>query len=156
MQNIIETQGLIRRFGSLTAVNKVDLQVPPASVYGFLGPNGAGKTTTIRMLLGLIRPHAGMVTIFGKSIREERLEILGRLGAMVEQPSFYPHLTGRENLEIIRRLAGFAETIHNGSPRHLQIRRRSEPSGQTLFHRDEAAPGAGNRLAGAARTAHPG
>jgi ABC-type multidrug transport system ATPase subunit len=106
MQNIIETQGLIRRFGSLTAVNKVDLQVPPASVYGFLGPNGAGKTTTIRMLLGLIRPHAGMVTIFGKSIREERLEILGRLGAMVEQPSFYPHLTGRENLEIIRRLRG--------------------------------------------------
>ena len=106
MQNIIETQGLIRRFGQLTAVDKVDLQVPKASVYGFLGPNGAGKTTTIRMLLGLIRPHAGMVTVFGKSIREARLEILGRLGAMVEQPAFYPHLTGRENLEIIRRLRG--------------------------------------------------
>jgi lantibiotic transport system ATP-binding protein len=105
-QIIIETQGLIRRFGQLTAVNKVDLQVPKASVYGFLGPNGAGKTTTIRMLLGLIRPNAGIVTIFGKSIREERLAILGRLGAMVEQPSFYPHLTGRENLEIIRRLRG--------------------------------------------------
>jgi len=105
-QNIIETQGLIRRFGQLTAVNKVDLQVPEASVYGFLGPNGAGKTTTIRMLLGLIHPNAGMVTIFGKSIREDRLEVLGRLGAMVEQPSFYPHLTGRENLEIIRRLRG--------------------------------------------------
>jgi ABC-2 type transport system ATP-binding protein len=105
-QNIIETQGLIRRFGQLTAVNKVDLQVPKASVYGFLGPNGAGKTTTIRMLLGLIRPNAGMVTIFGKSIREDRLEILGRLGAMVEQPAFYPHLTGHENLEIIRRLRG--------------------------------------------------
>jgi len=105
-QNIIETQGLIRRFGQLTAVNKVDLQVPKASVYGFLGPNGAGKTTTIRMLLGLIHPNAGLVTIFGKSIREDRLEILGRLGAMVEQPSFYPHLTGRENLEIIRCLRG--------------------------------------------------
>jgi ABC-2 type transport system ATP-binding protein len=106
MQNIIETQGLIRRFGQLTAVDKVDLQVPKASVYGFLGPNGAGKTTTIRMLLGLIRPNAGIVTVFGKSIREDRLAILGRLGAMVEQPSFYPHLTGRENLEIIRRLRG--------------------------------------------------
>jgi ABC-2 type transport system ATP-binding protein len=62
------------------------------------------------MLLGLIRPNAGIVTIFGKSVREDRLAILGRLGAMVEQPSFYPHLTGRENLEIIRRLRGLQKT----------------------------------------------
>lgn len=106
MQNIIETQGLTRRFGKLTAVNGVDLQVTEASVYGFLGPNGAGKTTSIRILLGLIKPHQGSVSIFGKNIRKNRLEILGRLGAMVEQPAFYPHLTGRENLEIIRRLRG--------------------------------------------------
>jgi ABC-2 type transport system ATP-binding protein len=104
--NIIETQGLTRRFGNLKAVSDVDLCVPEASVYGFLGPNGAGKTTTIRMLLGLIKPHRGEVSIFGKSIQKARLEILGRLGAMVEQPSFYPHLTGRENLEIVRRLRG--------------------------------------------------
>ena len=108
--DIIETQSLTRRFGQLTAVDKVDLRVPKASVYGFLGPNGAGKTTTIRMLLGLIRPHAGLVNIFGKSIREERLAILGRLGAMVEQPALYPHLTGRENLEIVRRLRGLPKT----------------------------------------------
>lgn len=110
MQNIIETQGLTRRFGKLTVVNGMDLCVPEASVYGFLGPNGAGKTTTIRMLLGLIKPNDGEVTIFGKLIRKERLEILSRLGAMVEQPSFYPHLTGRENLEIIRRLRGLQKT----------------------------------------------
>jgi ABC-2 type transport system ATP-binding protein len=106
MQHIIETTGLTRRFGKLTAVDGVDLQVPAASVYGFLGPNGAGKTTTIRMLLGLIRPDGGEVAIFGRSIRQARLEILGRLGAMVEHPACYPHLTGRENLEIIRRLRG--------------------------------------------------
>jgi ABC-2 type transport system ATP-binding protein len=129
MQNIIETQGLIRRFGQLTAVDKVDLQVPKASVYGFLGPNGAGKTTTIRMLLGLIRPNAGLVTIFGKPIREERLAILGRLGAMVEQPSFYPHLTGHENLEIIRRLRG--------------LQKPSITEALTIVKLDEAA----NRLA---------
>jgi ABC-2 type transport system ATP-binding protein len=109
-ENVIETQSLTRCFGNLTAVSGVGLQVPEASVYGFLGPNGAGKTTTIRMLLGLIKPHQGNVSIFGKSIQKERLEILGRLGAMVEQPSFYPHLTGRENLEIIRRLRGLRKS----------------------------------------------
>ncbi len=106
MTDIIETQSLTRRFGKLTAVDGVGLRVPEASIYGFLGPNGAGKTTTIRMLLGLIKPTQGQVQIFGKSICKNRLEILGRLGAMVEQPAFYPHLTGRENLEIIRRMRG--------------------------------------------------
>ncbi len=106
MQNIIETNDLTRRFGKLIAVDRVNLRVPQASVYGFLGPNGAGKSTTIRMLLGLIRPNNGEVSIFGQSIRTQRLAILERLGALVEQPACYPHLTGRENLEIIRRLRG--------------------------------------------------
>ena len=110
MQNIIETNGLTRCFGRLTAVHDLDLRVPRASVYGFLGPNGAGKTTTIRMLLGLIQPDSGKVAIFGESIREARLEILARLGAMVEAPASYPHLTGRENLEIIRRLRALPKT----------------------------------------------
>lgn len=104
--NIIETHGLTRRFGEVTAVESVDLHVPHGNVYGFLGPNGAGKTTTIRLLLGLIKPDSGDVNIFGKSIREDRIDILSRIGALVEQPAFYPHLTGRENLEIIRRLRG--------------------------------------------------
>jgi len=102
----ITTSGLTRRFGDLTAVDCIDLRVPQSSVYGFLGPNGAGKTTTIRLLLGLIRPHAGEVQLFGQSLRNGRIELLSRVGALVETPSLYPHLTGWENLEVTRRLIG--------------------------------------------------
>ncbi len=101
--NIIQTEALLKKFGNLTAVDCVDLAVPQASVYGFLGPNGAGKTTTIRMLLGLIRPSGGRVIVFGKEFADGRIEILRRVGALVESPALYPHLTGWENLEIIRR-----------------------------------------------------
>jgi ABC-type multidrug transport system ATPase subunit len=102
----ITTSGLTRHFGDLTAVDSLDLAVPQSSVYGFLGPNGAGKTTTIRLLLGLIRPNAGEVQLFGQSLQSERIELLRRVGALVETPSLYPHLTGRENLEVTRRLSG--------------------------------------------------
>ncbi len=102
----IETRSLTRRFGDRLAVNAVDLEVPETGVYGFLGPNGAGKTTTIRMLLGLIRPDAGDVRLAGESLSENRLNLLKRVGALVETPSLYSHLTGRENLEVTRRLTG--------------------------------------------------
>jgi ABC-2 type transport system ATP-binding protein len=102
----IRTYGLTRRFGDLVAVDDVSLRVPHGSVYGFLGPNGAGKTTTIRMLLGLIRPHAGEVKLCSEPLRANRIRLMRRVGAMVEGPSLYPHLTGRENLEVTRRLIG--------------------------------------------------
>lgn len=102
----IETHGLTRRFGTQLAVDQVNLHVPEAGVYGFLGPNGAGKTTTIRMLLGLIRPDAGEVRLFGQSLAANHLSLMRRVGALVETPSLYPHLTGRENLEVTRRLLG--------------------------------------------------
>ena len=102
----IETRGLTRRFGAQVAVNEVNLQVPEAGVYGFLGPNGAGKTTTIRMLLGLIRPNAGEVYLFEEPLAKNHLSIMRRVGALVETPSLYGHLTGRENLEVTRRLLG--------------------------------------------------
>ena len=102
----IETRGLTRRFGTQLAVNEINLQVPEAGVYGFLGPNGAGKTTTIRMLLGLIRPNAGAVELFGEPLAKNPLSLMRRVGALVETPSLYPHLTGRENLEVTRRLLG--------------------------------------------------
>ncbi|MBN1659800.1 MAG: ATP-binding cassette domain-containing protein, partial [Anaerolineae bacterium] len=86
------------------AVAGVNLQVPARSVYGFLGPNGAGKTTTIRLLLGLLRPHAGEVHLFEEPLRRHRRTLLRRVGALVESPSLYPNLTGRENLEVTRRL----------------------------------------------------
>src|SRR5512136_1903377 len=107
---VLQTFGLTRRFGSLVAVDQIDLHVPRSSVYSFLGPNGAGKTTTIRMLLGLIRPDAGKVAVFGSTFHGERLAILRRIGSLVETPSLYPHLTGWENLEVIRRMTGGKRT----------------------------------------------
>jgi ABC-2 type transport system ATP-binding protein len=102
----IFTTGLTRCFGALTAVSDLNLEVPSGAIYGFLGPNGAGKTTTIRMLLGLIRPDSGEVRLFDTSLTRRRREALRRTGALVEMPSIYPHLTGRENLEVSRRLLG--------------------------------------------------
>jgi lantibiotic transport system ATP-binding protein len=105
MQNtVIETRALTRQFRERRAVDAVNLQVPAAGVYGFLGPNGAGKTTTIRMLLGLMRPDVGEIHLFGTGLAGNRLALLRRVGALVETPSLYPHLTGRENLEVTRRL----------------------------------------------------
>jgi lantibiotic transport system ATP-binding protein len=109
--NLIQTHGLSRRFGTQLAVDDLNLLVPAGGVYGFLGPNGAGKTTAIRMLLGLIRPTAGEVQMFGLKLIENRHSLMRRVGALVEAPSLYPHLTGRENLEVTRRLVA--------SPRNL-------------------------------------
>lgn len=103
---LIETRGLRRRFGAQVAVDDLNLLVPAAGVYGFLGPNGAGKTTAIRMLLGLIRPDAGEVCLFGQPLHSNHRALMSRVGALVEAPSLYPHLTGRENLEVTRRLLG--------------------------------------------------
>ncbi len=100
---VIETEELSRKFGAVRAVEGLELRVERGAVYAFLGANGAGKTTTIRMLLGLIRPDAGHVRLFGEPFRRR---LLARVGALVETPSLYPHLTGRENLEIMRRLNG--------------------------------------------------
>lgn len=102
--DVIKTERLTRRFGTHRAVELVDLTVGRGQIYGFLGPNGAGKTTTIRMLLGLIKPDSGDIQLFGQSLRDRRQAILKRVGALIEAPSFYPNLTGRENLDIARRL----------------------------------------------------
>lgn len=99
---IIETKNLTKKFGATRVVNHVDLKVKKGEIYGFLGPNGAGKTTTIRMLLGLARPSKGSIHMFGKDIRKEKLAILRKVGSLVEYPSYYGHLTARENLEAVR------------------------------------------------------
>jgi lantibiotic transport system ATP-binding protein len=105
MTPVIETDRLGRDFGEKRVVDGLNLSVEPGSVYAFLGSNGAGKTTTIRMLLGLIRPTRGTVRLFGKPFARR---LLGRAGSLVEMPSYYGHLTGRENLELVRRIAGRA------------------------------------------------
>ncbi|HEY3923381.1 MAG TPA: ATP-binding cassette domain-containing protein [Acidothermaceae bacterium] len=94
----IATHGLTRRFGSHIAVNAVDLAVPRGAVYGFLGPNGSGKTTTIRLLLGLMSPHAGTVELLGGTMPAAAGDVLSRVGTLVEGPAFHPYLTGHDNL----------------------------------------------------------
>jgi ABC-2 type transport system ATP-binding protein len=98
---VIETRGLTKRFGSRAAVDGVDLVVPAGVAFGFLGPNGAGKTTLIRTLLGLTRASAGEVSLLGLPQPQKRREALARVGAIVEEPRFHGHLTGRENLSIV-------------------------------------------------------
>ena len=103
---MIETHGLTKRFGTRTAVDGVDLHVPAGSAFGFLGPNGAGKTTMIRMLLGLTPASAGEMLLLGHPVPAERGLALERVGAIVEDPRFYPHLSGRENLRIVAAVRG--------------------------------------------------
>ncbi|KJB88814.1 bacitracin ABC transporter ATP-binding protein [Paenibacillus sp. E194] len=103
-ETIIQTEGLTKTYGDRRAVDQLRLTIKRGDIYGFLGPNGAGKTTTIRMLLGLIRPTKGNIQIFNKNLHSHRLEILRKVGSLVEYPSYYAHLTGRDNLEAIRRI----------------------------------------------------
>jgi ABC-2 type transport system ATP-binding protein len=100
----IEATGLTKHFGNITAVDNLSLNIRRGEIYGFLGLNGAGKTTTIRMLLGMIKPGAGSISLFGTGIHPGINSIWQRVGYMVETPHAYPDLTVRENLEIIRRL----------------------------------------------------
>jgi ABC-2 type transport system ATP-binding protein len=102
----IETAGLTKRFGPRAAIDGVDLLVPRASAFGFLGPNGAGKTTMIRMLLGLTRATSGSMRLLGLPVPAERHLALQRVGAIVEEPRFHPHLSGRENLRIVAAVRG--------------------------------------------------
>ena len=100
----IETEGLKKRFRGVNAVDGVDLSVPQGAIFGFLGPNGAGKTTTIRLLLGLLTPNRGRIALFGEDLRRNRIAALKSVGVAFETPAHYEHLTGRENLDITRRL----------------------------------------------------
>lgn len=109
-QNLIETSHLTKRFGKVRCVNSINMQVPPGSVYGFLGPNGAGKSTTLKMILGLARPTAGTITLFGTPVTaQNRIRLLAETGSLIESPSYYGHLTGEENLRILQTLKGCPE-----------------------------------------------
>jgi ABC-type multidrug transport system ATPase subunit len=103
-QPIIQTSLLCKHFDKFTAVNNLDLTVFKGDVYGFLGPNGAGKSTTIRMLMGLIFPSSGNISIFNKELKDNREFILSRIGAIIEKPDFYNYLTAIQNLEMLNKL----------------------------------------------------
>jgi ABC-2 type transport system ATP-binding protein len=102
----VEVHGLTKRFGARAAVDNVDLLVPRGSTFGYLGPNGAGKTTLIRVLLGLTRADSGMMSLLGLPVPAQRARALARVGAIVDEPRFHGHLTGRQNLKILAAARG--------------------------------------------------
>lgn len=106
MSNVIETKDLCFHYGKQQVLNNVNLQVPEGSIFGFLGANGAGKSTTIRLLLGLMTPSSGSVHVLGKDIATSRLEILSKVGSLIDFPSAYDHLTASDNLRVIATLMG--------------------------------------------------
>jgi ABC-2 type transport system ATP-binding protein len=106
---VIATAGLSKRYGEVTAVDGVSLRVDPGEIYALLGLNGAGKTTVIRTLLGMVRPSAGSVALFGTPVGRGQRAVWSRVGYLVETPSAYPELTVRENLEVARRLRRLAD-----------------------------------------------
>ncbi|MCD6385857.1 ABC transporter ATP-binding protein [Candidatus Sumerlaeota bacterium] len=104
---IVEVEGLTKSFGKIRAVDNLSFVVYEGDILGFLGPNGAGKTTTLYMLLGLVHPDSGRIRLFGEDLRKDRISLLRWVGAVVESPDFYRHLSARKNLELLNR-------IHNG------------------------------------------
>lgn len=103
---VLRTYDLTKHYGSRVAVNRLNLEVRRGEIVGFLGPNGAGKTTTIRMILGLIAPTAGRVELFGCDLAREHASLLPRVGALVEMPALYLHLSGRDNLRAVGAVLG--------------------------------------------------
>ncbi len=104
---IIRTNGLSYKYAkAVQTLSDINLEVAQGAVYGFLGPNGSGKTTTLSLLLGLLNNQQGTIEIFGKNIRQHRVDILKRIGSLIEVPSLYGHLTAKENLEVYRPIYG--------------------------------------------------
>ena len=129
---IVQTQGLCKRYGDAMRVKELALSVPEGTVYGFLGPNGAGKSTTLKMILGLAHPTAGQITVFGQPLTaKNRLSILRDVGSLIESPSYYGHLTGEENLRIVQTLRGAPE---RNIAEVLQIVRLTEQKDKKVAH----------------------
>jgi ABC-2 type transport system ATP-binding protein len=148
----IVARGLTRRFGSLTAVDGINLDIPRARIYGFLGPNGSGKSTTIRMLCGLLRPSAGTVQVLGHEMPRDAEKLRARMGYMTQKFSLWDDLTVRENLEFMGRIFGLeraarAERIANAASEFDLERLHAQRAG-TL------SGGQRQRLALAAATLH--
>ena len=109
MEFAVEISGLTKKYGSLVAVNKLDLKVAKGSIHGFLGPNGAGKTTTIKVLVGLLRADEGVVSVLGNEVRGDRADVRLGVGYMPELPRFPKHLKGSELLDLYGRMYGMSE-----------------------------------------------
>ncbi|WP_432543663.1 ABC transporter ATP-binding protein [Kineococcus sp. SYSU DK002] len=122
MSEIITTYALSKRYGDRAVVEDVDLHVPEGCVYGFLGPNGSGKSTTMKMLLSLVRPTSGEITLMGRPVvPQTRHELLAHVGSLIEAPPAYLHLTGGENLRLVQRLLGLDETQVQAAARTVRL-----------------------------------
>ena len=149
----VETHGLTKRFGANVAVNDVDLLVPRGCAFGYLGPNGAGKTTLIRTLLGLTRADGGTMSLLGIPVPAERSQALARVGAIVDEPRFHPHLTGRAEPPPAGRgegrRCGPADRAVAGASRPCRTSRRQ---GRHVLDGHAPAPRGGRRACSATRS----
>ena len=142
---VIETTGLRKVYRSglrrLAAVDGLDLAVPRGGVHGFLGPNGSGKTTTIRMLLGLARPTAGTMRLFGLEVPAHLPEVIDRIGAVVEEPRFAPTMSGRRNLMLLARSIGLGRSAVDSALAQVGLsdRARDRYDGYSLGMRQRLA-----------------
>jgi len=122
MELAIQTSGLVRRFGDLVAVDRLDLEVAPGTFFGFLGPNGAGKSTTIKMLTGLLRISGGTARVLGHNIEQEPVEVKRKIGVMPEELALFDRLTGPEYLGFVGRMHGLpSSTLHYRSNELLEL-----------------------------------
>jgi ABC-2 type transport system ATP-binding protein len=119
---VIVTRGITKRFGTVLAVDSIDLDVRDGDRYGLLGPNGSGKTTLVRMLLGLVYATKGEIEVLGKPVPRKVTEVLPQIGALVEEPAAYPHLSGRANLRLFD-AAGRPSASTRGSSRRTRRKR---------------------------------
>lgn len=148
----IETQGMTRLFGAVTAVDRVDLAIPRGSIYGFLGPNGCGKSTSIRMLTGLLRPSSGEIRVLGERLPGAEEKLRRRIGYMTQKFSLYESLTVGENLEFVARIYGLKTAERKARIRELLALYELQPREKQMA--GSMSGGQKQRLALAAATLH--
>ena len=144
---ILQTESLTKRYGQRTVVDNLALQVEAGDIFGFLGQNGAGKSTVIRMMLGLVRPSAGRISLFGKDARKNSPVVLARVGAIVEAPAFYENFSARQNFASLRRClaTSIAKKIEEASA-PVSLRDRANDPVRTYSHGMKQRLGIANAL----------
>ena len=157
MKEIVKTTDLTKRYGDLCPVNHLDLSVKEGKIYGFLGPNGAGKSTTLKMLLGLVHPTAGEIDLFGQRFTENsRLSILRDIGSLIESPSYYGHLTAKENLKIYTTILDLPDRNIDEVLKIVRLDRQGKQENVPVFPWHETKAGSCQRSSFFSETPHSG